>query len=218
MKELNPEIAELIGAHIGDGTLYRTSRSIVWELRGALEEKNYYLDHISPLLENIFGSTFDSKFRSGGAHGVWGIQTSKKEVTNLLMSYGFNPGRKTYTVSIPLYIFESSSEVKKALVRGLFDTDGCLRFDRPNKKPLHTYPRIEFSSASAMLINSLGKLLSQIGFKSYSWKYKHYYALSICGELQLEKWIAEIKPANPKHLKKYHIWKENGFYLPKTRR
>src|SRR3989338_5026237 len=117
MNEINTEIAELIGAHIGDGTLYQTNRSIFWELRGALEEKSYYTDHISPLLKSIFGFSFNSKFRSGGAHGVWGIQTSKKEVSTLFLSYGFTPGRKTHTVTIPSFIFESSLEVKRALVR-----------------------------------------------------------------------------------------------------
>ena len=31
----------------------------------------------------------------------------------------------------------------------------------------------------------------------------------------LEKWVGEIKPNNPKHLKKYDFWKEHGFYKPK---
>ncbi|MDO8655985.1 MAG: LAGLIDADG family homing endonuclease, partial [Nanoarchaeota archaeon] len=176
--------------------------------------KSYYTDHISPLMKSIFGFSFNSKFRSGGAHGVWGIQTSKKEVSTLFLSYGFTPGRKTHTVTIPSFIFESSLEVKRALVRGLFDTDGCIRFDRINKQALHTYPRIEYSSASEALIDSLNKLLYELGFKSYSWKYGNYFALCISGKLQLEKWIAEIKPGNPKHLKKYLFWREKGFYAP----
>ena len=35
-KDLNVEIAELIGMHTGDGTLYKTKWAIVWELRGGL--------------------------------------------------------------------------------------------------------------------------------------------------------------------------------------
>ena len=34
LKKINPQIAELLGAHIGDGTLYKTNRGVVWELRG----------------------------------------------------------------------------------------------------------------------------------------------------------------------------------------
>ena len=41
MLKINSKIAELIGMHIGDGTLYKTNRSLVWELRGALNEKEY---------------------------------------------------------------------------------------------------------------------------------------------------------------------------------
>lgn len=37
--KLNPKLAELIGMHVEDGSLYKTSRGIVWELRGDLKEK-----------------------------------------------------------------------------------------------------------------------------------------------------------------------------------
>ena len=42
MPHLNSKIAELIGMHIGDGTLYKSNNSLIWELRGGLNEKEYY--------------------------------------------------------------------------------------------------------------------------------------------------------------------------------
>ena len=213
MTNITPQIAELLGAHIGDGTFYRTHSSLVWELRGALEEKDYYFKTICPLLKDIFNLEIQSKFRSGGAHGCWGIQTTRREIINLLLDFGFTPGTKTFTVFVPNYIFNSSLDIKRAFLRGLFDTDGCLRFDRLKKQVLYTYPKIEFCSASLALRDYTVKLLSEVGFSCYTWQFKTYYSLCIAGKAQLEKWIIEIKPGNPKHLKKYHLWKENGFYF-----
>jgi len=40
MNELIEECAaELLGLHVGDGTLYMTNYGVVWELRGGLDEK-----------------------------------------------------------------------------------------------------------------------------------------------------------------------------------
>ena len=217
MVYVTPEIAELLGAHSGDGTLYWTTWSIVWELRGELTEKGYYFNNICPLIKSIFDIEIKSKFRSGGANGVWGVQTSKKEITNFFLQYGFTPGTKTYTVTVPDYIFSSSIEIKRAFVRGLFDTDGCLRFGRINKDTLHTYPRIEFGFASVDLRDSLNLLLRELGFRLFIWDDRTYSKLCVSGEKMLVKWIDEIKPKNPKHLKKYEFWKENGFYKPKNK-
>ncbi|MFA6462074.1 MAG: LAGLIDADG family homing endonuclease [Candidatus Woesearchaeota archaeon] len=214
MVSLNPEIAELLGAHAGDGTLYQVGKNtLVWELRGALEEKEYYLDNICPLLGKIFNLKITSKFRSGGANGVWGVQTTNKSITSFFLEYGFLPGTKTYTVFVPSFILKSDLVIKRAFVRGLFDTDGCLRFDRINKQERRNYPRIEFGLASKPLRDSLKELTDMLGFRSFIWTdRKNNYRLCFAGKEMLERWIYEIQPKNPKHLKKYHIWKEQGYY------
>jgi len=105
MIKLNKQVAELLGAHVGDGTLYKTKSSTVWELRGALEEKEYYINNVCPLMNQIFNEEFISKFRNDGCKGVWGVQTSKKVVTAFFQEFGFKPGTKTYTVAVPKYVF-----------------------------------------------------------------------------------------------------------------
>ena len=141
--------------HVGDGTLYKTSRGNVWELRGSLDEKDYYYQNVAPLLKSIFSIDFEPKFRSGGKNGCFGIQTSKKEVINLFTFYDFKPGRKTHTVRIPDYVKKANKKIKFAFIRGLFDTDGCLRFERINNNKNYTYPKIEFGFASQMLRDDL---------------------------------------------------------------
>ena len=207
--EINEDVAEIVGAHAGDGTLYRTnSNSIVWELRGDVLEKKYYTDHICPLVERAFGIKVNSKLRNCGKSNTWGIQTSKKEITNSFLELGFVPGTKTYTVFVPDYIFNSNIDSKRAFVRGLFDTDGCLNFYAVNGGKSKTYPRIVFNFASKNLRDTLKKLLSEIGFGSYSWDYKTEFAVCLAGVEKLEKWMDEISPMNPKCLKKYNRWKK----------
>tara|TARA_B100002003_G_scaffold214670_1_gene213034 strand:- start:2 stop:664 length:663 start_codon:yes stop_codon:yes gene_type:complete len=210
--ELNSKIAELIGMHIGDGTLYKTNWSLVWELRGGLNEKDYYFNNVKPLLESIFKNLeFYPKFRSGGKNGCFGIQTSKKDVTNLFLQFGFKPGRKTHTVKVPEYIYQSNIKIKLAFLRGIFDTDGCIRFDRINNQKLHTYPRVEIGSASKDLRDGLARLLKILGFRYFIWG-KDCYMICVGGKEQSTKWFKIIKPANKKHLNRFNFWMENGYH------
>tara|TARA_Y100000310_G_C20595324_1_gene770205 strand:- start:146 stop:769 length:624 start_codon:yes stop_codon:yes gene_type:complete len=205
--KLTPQLAELIGMHVGDGSLYKTNTGLVWELRGDLKEKDYYEKHIVPLINNLFNINLISKFRNGGKNGVWGIQTCNKQVISTLFNFKFKPGTKTYTVKVPEYIFNSNVKIKRAFIRGLFDTDGCLNFMRINNKKEKDYPRIKFSFASKYLIDSLKLLLEEVGFKSYAWNHKKEYSLCLAGKEKLLKWEKEIKPKNPKFLKKVNEWR-----------
>jgi len=205
--DLTLELAELIGAHIGDGSLYKTNTGRVWELREDLVEKEYYKNNVCSLIKKAFGIEVESKFRNGGKNGCWGVRICKKEFIDALISFGFNLGSKTYSVKVPDYIFNSDLEIKRAFIRGLFDTDGCLNFMRINKREERDYPRIKFSFASKGLRDTLMILLYQVGFESYSWNHKTDYCLCLAGKEKLLRWEAEINPKNPKFLKKVDNWR-----------
>jgi DNA-binding transcriptional regulator WhiA len=214
--KLNNVIAELIGMHVGDGTLYNTKSGRVWELRGGLNEEDYYRDHVRKIIKSIFPEiNTKPKFRSGGKNGCFGFQISKREVTSFFITYGFKPGKKSHTVRIPKYIINSNVQIQSSFVRGLFDTDGCIRFERINNQANHTYPKLEFVSASEGLRNDLQKLLSSMNFRTNIWgNSKTYYRLCISGTKYLDKFMREISPKNKKHLSKYQIWQRRGHYVP----
>jgi len=211
MQLFNEDIAVLLGLHVGDGTLYKTKFGLVWELRGGLDEKELYIQKLQPLLERIFNRTLEPKYRSGGKNGCFGFQTSNKIYTNFFLFHGFLPGSKTKTVSIPQSIKTASNKIKCAFIRGLFDADGCLRFDRINNRPQHDYPKIELQSASKQLRDDVRLIVSELGFGSHIWN-STYFAICIPGISNMEKYMKEIKPNNPKFWNKYKFWKENGFY------
>ncbi len=193
---INEKEAELIGMHIGDGTLYKTnSNSIVWELRGSIHEQDYY-EYVAKLLKEIFNLDIKPKFRGSNSYG---IQTCNKTITSFFTKNGFKPGKKVYTVRIPKHIKSANDSVKKAFVRGLFDTDGCIYFDM-NRTSYHYYPRIEFSFASHNLIIDLSVVLKELGFRVYCWDDREYFHIGLAGFENLEKWIHFIKSSNKKHI------------------
>jgi len=199
---MNSDGARLLGMHVGDGTLYKTNtNSIVWELRGAIAEKEFYDNFICNLLKKIFGLEIKAKYRSGGANGCYGIQTCNKQIINFFINEGFKPGSKTLTAEIPIKIKNSSKEIKCAFISGLFDTDGCVRLEK-NRTSKPYYPRIEFGFASEKLRDDLFSLLLKLNFKGYKWQDGKYSKLCLAGFQNLEKWFKEIKPKNPKHFKR----------------
>lgn len=213
---MNKELAELIGMHVGDGSLYKTKWCLVWEMRGGLDEKDYYKNRVVNLLKRLFDFEFVPKFRSGGKNGCFGVQTTNKTLIEGLLNAGFKPGTKTYTVRIPEYIIKSKGRlIKTRFIRGLFDTDGCIRFGRINKNKLHTYPRIEFCFASKDLRDNLNVLFRELGFRSYVWG-KNQFSLCLAGINNLEKFMKEVSPKNEKHINKYKLWKKYGYYLPRS--
>jgi len=205
---LTRDTAELIGLHVGDGTLYRTGRSIVWELRGGLDEKAFYDNHITELLSRITGDKFKAKRSSGGKNGCYGIQDSNREPVTLLQAYGFRPGTKTYTASVPGAIIEADDEVRSAFLRGLFATDGTFYMARTNGSENPSYPMIEFASASMKLRDETRILLQGLGMEGTIWTYKPKkgspcYFFRLAGAPKTERFITTIGLANPKHVSRH---------------
>lgn len=208
---LNPDVAELLGLHTGDGTLYKSGNTLVWELRGGLDEQDYYDGHLQRLILRVFKIKIKPKFRSGGKNGCYGFQTSNKNVSKLFLHYGFIPGNKCKNVSIPIAVMNANKKIKFAYLRGVFDTDGCLRFDRINNREVNDYPKIELHTASSALHYDLRRLLFDLDFRFYSWK-SPYFALCMAGIDNLERFMKFVSPQNPKFWNKYILWKEFGFY------
>ncbi len=105
---------------------------------------------------------------------------------------------------------QSSRSIQLAFLRGLFDTDGCLRFDK-NRTEKNYYPKIEFTFASIKLIKDLSILLNNLGLCNYTWDCKDSAKLCIAGKIMLHKWMKEVKPKNSKHLNKYKKFEKEGY-------
>jgi len=192
--------------HAGDGTLYRTGRSVVWELRGGLDEQEFYDGYVVNLVWRAISVYVEPKYRSGGKNGCYGIQSCSKKIIQKLLDSGFWVGSKCKTVEIPKCVLEGTHEVRTAFLRGLFATDGCARLAKINGKETADYPEISISSASGKLIKQVSTMLHDFGIGNYTWTYiakrdnTVAHCLRICGRARARKFIEYIGLSNPKHL------------------
>ena len=226
--QLTKEIAEIAGIHAGDGYLRYEGKRKELDISGNIEEKEYYDEHISKLFQKSFNIKINNKFFK--TRNTYGFVSRDKKIINLSKKLNFPSGKKTFIVSCPEKILKSKNkQVIIAFVRGCFDTDGSLSFDKKIynkskfKKTRHYYPRILFSSTSKRLAQDYYFLLIKLGFKPKFYRKKPKkvkenikYIIQLTGKNNLNKWIKEIKIKNPTKLSRYQIWKKFGFCPPKT--
>ena len=206
---ISTELAEEVGWHIGDGSMnfYKNSGKLrgFYQLRGHIEDdKEHYEKRIKPLFDKLFGLKIN--IREMPSTRVVGFQIWNDELVNFKKKLGLPLGYK-YEVSIPK-IFLSKDNLKKAVIRGIFDTDGGIYLEKKNGK---IYPRIYITTISSELSEQLLKLFNEMGLRAtkYSQLYdsefnrKRSYIITVRGIEMFHKFMKEINPKNPKHIKKY---------------
>ena len=108
----------------------------------------YIQEYLAPILRSIIP---DGHFKVRTAGNGMHLTVYSRQLHFLWTErFKMPAGKKSYTVVIPDEVLQAGSNIVRACVRGIFDTDGCVAFDkRPTyKKP---YIRIIF----AVLHNSL---------------------------------------------------------------
>jgi len=122
------------------------------------------------------------------------------------------PIGKKYNIAIP-DIFLESREFKISVVRGIFDTEGCI-YLQPKYGRL--YPRIEIGTISPFLGEQLNEILNEVGLRATVYSqarirksWKEVYKISIRGLEMFDRFMEIIKPANPKHIRKHIFFKES---------
>jgi len=221
--------SEICGAIIGDGWIQSNERGFF--LAGdPLEDKDYYDNHISKIFKDIISPVKPKEFPYWK---VYGISLYKKELIKKLISLGLPKGKKVNSAFIPRWIMKSNKTIVKAFIRGLFDTDGCIFFQKDytkyakdfNKK-YHTKARIRISSISFNLIDQIFELFNRLNYRVTKRKIKRgfsnnrnnndVYILEMNEIKGIDRFFVELQPGNQKHLTKYRVWKKFGFCPPNT--
>jgi intein/homing endonuclease len=226
--EITAPLAEIMGIHAGDGYLrYLGTRKEI-DISGSTEERSYYDDYLIPLVNTTF--QIDIKGKYFPSRNTYGFVIRDRNVINIFKEIGFPSGNKSKTVKCPKSILTNSDpNIWAAFLRGYFDTDGSITFDKKIyckdkfKKTRHYYPRIMFSSVSKNLTNDVIILLKKLGFdpKVYMSQPKKAteslkYKLQLVGVNNIEKWVNKIGSKNPSKISRYLIWKKYGFCPPNT--
>jgi len=211
---ITPELAEETGWNIGDGSMnYYNNKGYkrsIYQLRGHIEDdRGHYISRIKPIFKLLYD--IDISLREMPSTRVFGFQIWNDELVKFKEKLGLPLGKK-FNVAIP-NVFLENNELKTAVVRGIFDTDGCVYLEK--KKNNKFYPRMEISTISLRLANQLLELFNNLGFRTTMYKvfpYQAgnrlvYYKVNIRGVEMFDKFMERIKPANPKHIAKYKFYK-----------
>ena len=207
--EISSELAEETGWHIGDGSMnfYNQDGKLkgIYQLRGHIEDdKPHYVERIKPLFKQLYG--LDISLREMPSTRVFGFQIWNNELVKFKQKIGLPIGKK-FDISI-LKAFLDNQDLKIAVLRGIFDTDGSINLEKKNNK---LYPRVYITTICPSLAKQLKEIFNDLGLRAtvYSelnnqkFNRQKCFRINIRGEEMLHKFISIIKPKNPKHLIKY---------------
>ncbi len=190
------------------------------------EEKEYHDKWVTPLFNRkIMIPSFGKKvcYKKHPKVGVYGFYIFNEDLVRFFERLGVKAGPKT-NVQIPPGIINNKNLAKRFL-RGLFDTDGNIYFDknRSAKKPKNDRACISLTSVSKRLINQTFAILKSLGLnprirKPYKGKRDKNtsYCILIYRKKDVERFIKEIEFKNSKHYTKWKVFKKLGYCLPHT--
>ncbi|MCH7568578.1 MAG: hypothetical protein IIA87_04105 [Nanoarchaeota archaeon] len=225
--KIDGDLAELMGIHIGDGCISVNKRYSEYYLGGDLkEEKEYHNEWVAPLFnKKIMIPLYDKKapYKEHPKVGIYGFHIFDKKIVRFFEKLSIPSGPKI-NISIPKPILRSKY-LSRRFLRGLFDTDGTIYFDKnySAKNPINNKPRIKLDSVSFGLINNTYDLLIGLGFnprlrKAYKGKgdKNPFYGIIIDNIGDIDLFFKIIGFKNSKHYTKWLVFKKLNYCPPYT--
>jgi hypothetical protein len=200
-QSLTIDLCEFIGALIGDGHIGKAGHTYLVEIAGSEKlDHDYHEWVLRPIVKRRFG--IEPTLYSG--NGARRLRVHSKLFFDFFSTrFGIPVGKKCYTVQIPQEILDAGSPFVEATLRGMFDTDGGVGFDKRKtyKKP---YVRINYTSASFHLIEQVSELLCSFNILHTVHTRNNGRArqIQINGETEVKKFLKQIGFSNPRHLNK----------------
>ncbi|MEK6959758.1 MAG: LAGLIDADG family homing endonuclease, partial [Nanoarchaeota archaeon] len=183
---LCPDLAEFLGIIAGDGHI----NSLTYEVSVTLDGKTDrdYATRVYELFKALFGLT--PSWIEG--QNVIRIKAYSIELSKLLTGFGYPSDRKMGKLRIPPQC-AADAELSAAFLRGVFDTDGSIH------RHHHSDACVEFISRDWRFLQDIVWCLKQLGFRAgSSGKNAYIYARE-----DIHHFFRKIKPANPKHQRRY---------------
>ena len=228
--EISEELAEIIGIHLGDGCISKTTKYQEYAINGDItEEREYYDNHVLPIYNsNIFKPILGKEIiaKNYEKNGTYGIYVFNEKIVSFFEQLGIKSGVKL-DHEIPDCILKNK-RLWKFFLRGIFDTDGSIYFNKnysvkiENRK--HNRPRIKLGMTSKKIIKAVRFMLEELGYNIYqkpSYKGKKdknaVHSIMIQRKKDIERFIKEIGFKSSKHLTKWQIYKIKGYCPPNTK-
>jgi len=192
----NTDIAELIGAILGDGTL--TEYQLI--LYSNIADERDYANFLRTLVASIFN--IKPAIIYDQPNGVVRIICSRKNLVKHFQSFGLNTGNKVKRqANVPSWI-RRNQNYAKACLRGLVDTDGCVYLDH------HLIKEQNYSSICIAFTNASEPLLN---FVFWAWESLGFHPTRHGRHVRLRRWeevlryAKEVGFSNPKHRLKIQV-------------
>lgn len=181
--KFSEDLAEFIGALLGDGHLTSTQVTIT------LGKKDEYADYVMGLMNNLFEAK-PKKIILKNGHIV--IYLGSTRLVRWLVSMGLVFNKVKAQVDIPKWIFTQKNFMKSA-IRGLIDTDGSVY-------KLKFGTQISFTNKSKPLLFSARRILKELDFHPSVVGEKNVY---LTQRRDLIRFFKEIGFNNKKHKKRF---------------
>lgn len=213
---VNAATAELCGIILGDGNLSKYLNRIT--ITESSDDLFYFYYHIIPLFRKCFPQVNPIIIKDKRKQAYQLIIENRDTFNFFIQQFELQRERKD-TAHIPSTIIAHHTLIPH-FVRGLFDTDGCLKFDK-QARTHNYYPRIRFALMDSPLAHGLGMLLQISKFDvrryvcpNHGYSAENIVQYEISGAAALERWMRTIRPANLVQIAKYCYWKEHGRHIP----
>lgn len=202
--ELNENNAELVGAIIGDGNIYRKFNKYRIGFTGHPITDKEYFEYLKDLIKKEWNKEGKVIFRENKIQmTINSKETCLYLINELKIPFG---KEKSLNAKIPMQI-KNDWSLLKCFIRGMIDTDGTVFV---SKKPrIDKYPSIEFTTINKEMAEQLRKILEDKGFKvSKVWAFEQTMSCNLCyrfglyGQNNLKKWVDEIGFSNPYKLER----------------
>ena len=200
------KIAEFIGIMLGDGNLgiYESKKygKIQHRIRISLDSRNKdYIDYVFNLMKDIFGIEAKLHYKKNENAVDIGIYR-KDKFFYVVNEIGLKISPKWNSMEIPEKYFKK--EFYPLILKGLFDTDGCLSVFNNNGK---IYPRIEIKICPSPAQNQFIQILD---FLDFNYKIQELdnkkIRIRISGLNELKKWFKIVGSSNQNHVEKSRIF------------
>jgi DNA-binding transcriptional regulator WhiA len=201
---VSPELAELIGAHIGDGNI-STNHGHRINIFGHMNKDLDYLNYLCSLFVKVF--EIKPRLHFIKQRNAAYIQLHSKTLCEFLHTRFAIPLGRKGEIDIPEEILKDEDLVK-ACIKGIFDTDGSVSIQKSGK---YNYPFIAISTTSQKLAKTILEKLKNLGFQPYISITKpgvrrrlQEFSVRVKGFGEVAKWKKFIGSSNPRNMTKLH--------------
>jgi len=198
MIKYNKELAEFVGIMLGDGYINYPKQPRIKITLNSITDKDYLI-FVKNLLSNIFQVNIIEKQRKKQNAADLFI-FNRNTIRLIINKIQLIPSPKWNRAIIPSWIFERGLE--KYVIRGYFDTDGCVVITDNNGI---RYPRLEMKVSPSPMQEQFQTILRKYNFKFGTHNIgKGKVRIQLNGKKELKKWNELIGFSNPKHQVKFN--------------